>query len=626
MTAPHWFRSTAQARPGVPRSLDLKQLALLVGLALAAFLPFVVNGFIWDDDGHVTPPALRGLSGLTRIWFEPGASQQYYPLVHTVFWLEYHTWGLNPFGYHLVNVLLHALSAVLLWRLLSRLDVPGALLGALLFAVHPMQVESVAWISELKNALSCVFYLLAAHLFVRFWELEGSVTGWSRWRFYSLALLCFVAALLSKTVTATLPAALLLVAWWKRPRFRWRDLLEVAPMFVLGAGMGVMTAWVERQFIGASGSDWDFSFGERVLIAGRVLWFYLGKLVWPHPMVFIYPRWTIDAGEWWQHLFPVAAASGIAALYFLRHRLGKGPLVAALLYAGTLVPALGFVNFYPMRFSFVANHFAYHALIGPMALLGALGIRVHERLGGRYGRASVGLGAASIAALLALTWLQVKDYADANTLWKAVLARNPKCWIAHRNLGQDAYKRGDFALAEAHLREVVRLAPHVRSAHYDHGTALERLGRLAEAGRQYELELAAFPAESLPRVNLAGILARSGNLDGAIRLLEEATRLEPKAPQYHFNLGLANEQSGRLPSAAEQYEKAARLAPDVGLFLENYTRVMAQLDELDRAAATLERIVAEHPGSAVARTALEKVRRLQAKRPKDVGKSPPGRS
>lgn len=345
----------------------------LPGLLLAvsvfiAYQPVLRGGFIWDDDDYVTNNwTLHDFNGLKHIWFDTQATPQYYPLVHTTFWLEYHAWKLNPVGYHVVNVLLHALGSILLWRVLKRLELPGAWLAAAVFALHPVNVESVAWITERKNVLSAVFFFAAAWAYLRFaGESEGKKRRWSWW----LAALClFVCALLSKTVACSLPAVLLLVRWWKKKRLQAGDVLPMVPFFIAGLWLGLQTARLEEHHVGASGAEWSFSLGERCLIAGRALWFYAGKLVWPVKLTFVYPRWQMDAGIWWQWLFPAAALAIVATLWFARKRIGRGPLVAVLVFAGALFPALGFVNVYPMRFSFVADHFQYLASIGIIVLV-----------------------------------------------------------------------------------------------------------------------------------------------------------------------------------------------------------------------------------------------------------------
>src|SRR5688572_21356693 len=311
---------------------------VLLAMTLIAYLPAFRAGFIWDDPDYVVNNAtLRSLDGLRQIWFVPRATPQYYPLVHTSFWIEYQLWGLNPSGYHAVNVLLHALASILLWRVLKLLEVPGAWLAAGIFALHPVHVESVAWVTERKNVLSGVFYLASALAFLHF---EETAEPRRRWRFYAMSLLLFVVALLSKTVTASLPAAILLVAWWKRGRVTWRDLMPLIPFFVTGVALALRTAQFEREHVGASGAEFDFTWAERILIAGRAAWFYAWKLIAPVNLSFIYPRWTIDDRAAAQYAFPIAAIALVMTLALLRRRIGLGALVAVLFFGGTLVPAL----------------------------------------------------------------------------------------------------------------------------------------------------------------------------------------------------------------------------------------------------------------------------------------------
>ena len=338
--------------------------AALVLAVLFVYQPAWHGGFIWDDDAHVTRPELRSWHGLYRIWFDLGATQQYYPLLHSAFWLEHKLWGDATLGYHLVNILLHATAAVLVALILRRLAIPGAYLAAAIFALHPVQVESVAWITELKNTLSAVFYLGAMLVYLRFDQTRKTPLYW--W-----ALGLFVLGLLSKTVTATLPAALLVIFWWRQGRLSWRrDVVPLLPFFGLGAAAGVLTAWVERKLIGAEGAAFELTIIERCLIAGRAIWFYLGKLVWPAELIFIYPRWHVSQAIWWQYLFPAAALLLLAVLWGLRRR-WRGPLAGLLFFVGTLLPVLGFCNVYPFIYSFVADHFQYLASLGMITLASA---------------------------------------------------------------------------------------------------------------------------------------------------------------------------------------------------------------------------------------------------------------
>src|ERR1019366_5406053 len=338
---------------------DLGAFALIVCAAFLAYLPALRGGMLWDDAGHVTRLDLRPLHGLWRIWADPGATQQYYPLLHSAFWVEHSIWGDSVLFYHLVNVALHALAACLVVKIARRLALPGAWLAGLVFALHPISVEAVAWISEQKSTLSGVFYLASALAYLRFDQSRRASRYW-------LALGLFVLALLTKTVTATLPGALLVVLWWQRGRLEWkRDLRPLLPWFALGASAGLFTAWVERTFIGAKGADFTLTLVQRGLLAGRAICFYAGKLVWPANLTFISPRWNIDPGEWWQYLFPAGVLALAIGLWLVARR-DRGPLAGFLIFAGTLFPVLGFLNIYPFRYSYVADHFQYLASLGIM--------------------------------------------------------------------------------------------------------------------------------------------------------------------------------------------------------------------------------------------------------------------
>ena len=435
-------------------------------LVLASYWPVLDAGFIWDDDAYVSENStLRDGEGLHRIWFEARATPQYYPLVHTSYWLEHAAWGLDPTGYHLDNVLLHFLCAWLVWRILVSLGVPGAWFAAALFALHPVHVESVAWITERKNVLSGVFYLGAMLAFLRFdpplgeaaaTEEEGAPLRSRRPGMYILGFLLFIAALLSKTVTVTLPAALLLIHWWKRGRLGKRQILPMAPLFVVGLGFGLMTIALEKTQVGATGAEWSLSPIERVLVAGRALCFYLEKLVWPVDLSFIYPRWQIDDGQVHQFIFPIAFGILLVALWGLRGRIGRGPIAGLLFFAGTLFPALGFFDVFPHRYSYVADHFQYLASLGVLVPLGSA-------IAGALGRLPRPAGWAAQALILSvlgiLVSLQTRPYRDIESLWLDTLSKNPDSYLAHSSLAGIQMQRGDLREAVAHYREALRVKP-----------------------------------------------------------------------------------------------------------------------------------------------------------------------
>lgn len=533
--------------------------ALLVAMTAAAYIPALEAGFIWDDDHYVTEnPVLRDLAGLRQIWFEPRSVAQYYPLTFTTLWVEYQLWELEPFGYHLVNVLLHALNAILFWRILRVLGLPGAWLAGAIFAVHPITVESVAWITERKNVLSGACYLGAALAYLRFAP-PGDEARQS-WSWYALAIALFVAALMSKTVTATLPAGLILVLWWKRGRFPTGDAIALLPFFVLGIAAGLGTAWLERVHVGAMGDEWDHSFVERCLIAGRVFWFYPWTLVWPDNLAFFYPRWQIDAAAWWQYLFPTAALIALGGLFLLRHRLGSGPLVAVLLYAGTLAPALGFLNVYPMRYSFVADHFAYLAILGLIALAAAAAARLASRWGLAQTNAQA-LVAGLLILLSVLTWQRSLVFDNPETLWRDVIAKNPDGWAGRVNLGGVLADSGEIDEAIAQMEAALDLSPTSPEVHNALGAMWDQQGDLARAETHFREALRITPQYYAAYTNLGIVLNSTGRSEEAVKVLTLAVRLKPRYADAYYHLGEALMARGYPGEAARSFATVLLLAP-----------------------------------------------------------------
>ena len=525
--------------------------SLIFFATLIAYLPALGGGTIWDDAGHITRADLQSLAGLMRIWFEPGATQQYYPLLHSAFWFEHLLWGDAPFAYHLVNVLLHATAACLFGVLLRRLAVPGAWFAAAVFALHPVCVESVAWIAEQKNTLSTVLYLCAALAYLRFDSSRKSTH-------YAVASVIFIAALFTKTVTATLPATLLVLFWWQRGRLdARRDVAPLLPWFAVGAASGLFTAHFERVLIGAQGSDFALSWLERGLLASRVVWFYLGKLIWPGDLIFIYPRWHIDSSAAWQWLFPLLtlALLGVAASWTRRSR---APLAALLIFGGSLFPALGFVNVFPFIFSFVADHFQYLASLGAIALAAAALPFALKRL-------PRGLAVATPALLLVglgtLTFLQAGMYRDLITLYETTLARNPACWMAHNNLGNALAADGRVDEAASHFETAIKLRPDYPEAESNLGDALNQLRRFSESVPHLERAVARQPNFAEAHNNLGVALMETGRGAEGMTAFATAIRLRPGYARAHLNLAIALARSGRMAEAERERAEALRLNP-----------------------------------------------------------------
>ena len=508
---------------------------------------------IWDDYAHITRPELRSLDGLKRIWFQFGATQQYYPLTHSVFWLEHGLWGDSPLRYHLTNILLHIVSALLLFKILRWLEVPGAYLATVIFALHPVQVESVAWMTELKNTLSGTIYLAAALAYLEF-DRERKKA------FYVAALSLFVLALMAKTVVATLPAALLLVFWWNRGSLSWKkDVFPLLPFFIAGIAFGLLTAWMEQNFVGAEGSEFKLSFIERLLIAGRAFWFYLGKLLWPANLVFIYPRWNVSEWVWWQYLFPAAVFLLFTILWLRRWR---GALVGFLFFAGTLFPALGFLNVYPFRFSYVADHFQYLASIGPIALAAA-GISLALNYLAKSNRflypSTCGV---LILTLGVLTWRQSGMYSNLETLFRTTIERNPACWIAYNNLGVALLEKGQADEAIAQYQEALEIKPDYADAHSNLGSVFLQKGQVDEAVSHYQKALEIEPNFAGAHSNLGSALLQKGQVDEAIAHYQKALELRPDKTDAHNNLGNALLRKGKVDEAIIQFQQALEIKPN----------------------------------------------------------------
>jgi len=612
------FRRSA----GLVQAAIIGRAALVFAAVMLAYLPAIRAGFIWNDRDYVTKPELQSVAGLGRIWFELGATEQYYPVLHTAFWLEHRLWGDAAVGYHLLNVLLHATSACLLALILRRLAMPGAWLAAFLFALHPVCVESVAWIAEQKNTLATALYLASLLVYLDFDRHRARSS-------YLLASGLFLLALLSKSVTATLPAALLVIFWWQRGRFAWRrDLRPLLPWLAAGAAFGLFSGWVERTYIGARGADFALTLVERTVLAGRAFWFYLAKLVWPADLIFIYPRWRVDATEPWQWLFPLGGAALLAGLWVLRRRI-RAPLAALLFFGGSLFPVLGFFNVYAFVFSFVADHWQYQPSLGPIVLAAAGAAWWMERQALPARRTGGALAAVLLAVLGVLTWRQCGLYRDMETFYRRTLAANPACWMAHNNLailliesgrsrealphleqaararpddpepqnnlGNALTQAGRPQEAVAHLERALELAPHYAEAEFNLGRALAGLGRPGDAMAHYEQALRDRPGYAEAENNLGNLLLAAGRAPEAAAHFATALRSDPKMGEAEYNLALALTAMSRTQAAVPHYEAALRGNPANAEIHYHLAIALTNLQRTDEAIAQFQEAIRLRP-------------------------------
>jgi Flp pilus assembly protein TadD len=526
--------------------VDVAGLILIFCLVLIAYYPSLNGGFLWFDGYHVTAPALQSLRGLWRIWTDPGTTSQYFPLLHSAFWLEHRLWGESAQGYHLLNLILHSLSAFLVVLVVRRLRLPGAWLAGLIFALHPVCVESVAWISEQKNTLSTAFYLAAGLAFLRFDD--------SRKRsHYFWAAGCFVLALLCKSTTATLPLAILIVLWWRHGRLAWkRDFLPLLPWICVGAADACFAAWVEKTYSVTQNLDPALSLAERFLLSGRTFWFYLSKLVWPADLAFLYPRFKIEAGTWHQYLYTVSLLALLAVFWTLRSR-WRGPLAGLLFFLVTLFPVLGIMGFFQTRDSFVADSFQYVACLGVLIPIASGLAMTAKRMSGpgffegsrrpgkRKGIVAGVFGGLLLLTLGVLTWRQSSIYRDQETFWRAAIAANPASSMPYNNLG-------DILLQQQRADEALKFC------------------RMAVALK---------PGGAEENANLANVLRYKQQLEEAAVYYRKASKLKPNFASFHGGLATTLVDLGKIKEAIDEYETAIRLDPTNGLVANNLAWILA---------------------------------------------------
>jgi protein O-mannosyl-transferase len=538
-------------------SSRLKVFLLALGLGaltLAVYRTAWHGGFIWDDDRYVTNNhLLLAPDGLRRIWFSLDAPSQYFPLAYTLLRIERSFWALNPAGYHFVNILLHIANALLVWRLLVRLNVPGAFFAAAIFALHPVQVESVAWISEVKNVLMAFFFLLTLLAWVEHVDPKNE----RRRLFHVAALICYALALFAKSTACTLPAALLLVLWLKRKPIGRREIFEIVPFVTMAIGVGLIAIWWEKYH---QGTRMLVSLAplERILIASRAVWFYLSKIFWPSNLTFIYPQWKIDSANPVAYFWLILCGGAATLIYYVRRFLGRGPEVAAVFFVTTVGPLLGFIMLYTFRFTFVADHYQYLACIGPIALASA-GLAILCRRSESFRWAVTALGVVILAALFFLTTRQATMYRDLETLWRTTIAKNPGCWMALNNLGVLQLEKGDIDDAIEKYQQSLRLCPDYPEAHYNLGSARLQQGQPDDAIRECETALKLLPNEPDAHVVLGNAFLAKDDVDQAMREYAKALTIRPDDANAHYNLGLAWQKKGDADQADREFQKANEL-------------------------------------------------------------------
>ena len=555
---------------------------ILAAVTILVYRPAWNGGFLWDDDVYITHnELLTAPDGLRRIWFSLDSPSQYFPAVYTTFRIEHAFWGLNSTGYHWVNLVLHVANALLVWLVLARLKVPGAWLAGAIFALHPVQTESVAWITERKNVLMGFFFLLTLLAWIAF------VDGRTKrpWLFYGLALILYLLALSAKTTACTLPAALFLILWLQRTPITWKRVSQIIPFLILGIAMGALAIWWERYHQGTSRAVFTFlSPIERLLVASRAVWFYLSKLIWPSNLTFIYPRWDIAPTHLLNYVWLLAGVIACGVIYFLRRYLGRSVEVAAGFFVATLSPVLGFIMLYTFRYTFVADHYQYLACIGPIALAAAGLLTLADTF--KNSRTLILSAALCVVAVFAtLTWRQAAMYGNIETLWRTTLARNPGCWMAHNNLGIVLFGKGQLDDAIRHYRTTLEMQPGFWDADYNLGTALLGKGQVDEAIFYCDKAVRMQPNDPDAQVALANALLQKKQIDDAIVHYQKAVAIRPDYFLARYGLGHALLERGALDACIEHSRAALLIQPNNA---DCHTVLAIALDEKNQSAEAIE--------------------------------------
>jgi tetratricopeptide (TPR) repeat protein len=614
----------------------LPQVLLIAGLTVWIYWPSLRGEFIWDDNWYLTNnPLMRGVSGLWKFWAQPGSWVEYYPVQETVQWAQWELWGTETLGYHLTNVALHIISALLVWRLLAKFGLRLAWVGGVIFAVHPVQVESVAWISELKNTLSLPFFLLAMCSWIDFEESR-------RQEDYQNALGLFLLALLCKITMAPFAVVILLYAWWKRGRVDLLDLKASGPFFIIAIGLGIVSMVVGHLYLERGHAPPDKidmgSLFERIGGAGVITMVYLARVFLPVGIMLGHPQWQVSFVAWIGYVGWLALLGMGWWIWTKRATWGRHMALGLGFFLITLAPFLGFETVSYMKFTWVLDHLLYIPMIGIIGLvvagLGSLEGKLPT--GGRF--VVMGMVGVLVIGMAAESRTFAGLFLNEQTLWSYTLQRNPDFWMGHDNLGEALLVQKKYAEAIPEFEAVIRLKPDFDEGYYNLGVALDESGKTAEAEAKYREAIALNPsnarayltladlektkgniaeAEDLLRhavavnpnysaaqIDLGDILVETGRAEEAASLYEQAIEANPDFAQLYYNLGNALLKSGHVPEAIVQFQAAVDLDATVAPMHENLGVALARSWRMPEAISEFQAALAIDPGYQAARDNL----------------------
>jgi tetratricopeptide (TPR) repeat protein len=623
--------------------VTLLQAALIMGVGLWIYSPALHGDWLWDDDVYLYKnPLMNDPARLWKAWFQPGSFMEYYPIEQTVQWFQWQLWHDDTFGYHLTNVILHIVNALLVWRLLAKFGLPLAWLGGLIFVSHPVNVESVAWIVELKNTLSLFPFLLAMCAWIDYEEGRRS-------RDYLLALGLFLVAMLCKITMAQFPVVILLYAWWKRGRISWSDLRASAPFFVISlvlfeAALGAGRSFAQGVQLGTAGLLPLGGLLSRIALAGLSISSYFSNCFLPVKLLPIYPVWAVDPPSLLQFLPWLVLAGMICWLWRKRESWGRHALLGLGFFLLNLAPFLAFgLTFYP-RDSWVMNHFLYIPIIGLIGLVVAAIGNIDQRLSKATHPYSTGI----LTLVIVLLAFQSHGYAAAftneETLWTYTLERNPGAWTAHINLGKILLMENQLEEAQDHFEAALRANPDSAMANANLGVTLVQMGRVQEGVEQFRKALSLNPNDAVTHNNLGIVLAQTGQVPEALRQFQYAIKVQPNYaepynnrgntfltmgrlddarenygqalkinPGYaeaHYNLGNVLLKQGQNSDALEQYAEALKINPDYIDARNNMGLVLGQMGRIPEAIEQFEDVLQINPDNQTARNNLAQLRHL----------------
>ncbi len=565
---------------------DLIRVSFLVLAVSLSYYPVLEAGTIWDDKAVFDNPAIRDPDGLRKIWLEPASLRpfeiHYWPMVYTSFWIEYRFWGDTPQGYHIINVVLHLVNSLLIWRIGRKLLLPGSWAAAMIFGLHPVHVESVAWIMERKDVLSALFFLIAVNQYDRFLLNKSGLN-------YTLSLMAYLCGLLSKSIVITLPVTLFLIS-----RFRMKSRSEafaLIPFLLIGA---IHTVFDLIFSSGIELMDFSLSLGEKFIIAGRSLWFYVIKLVYPANLMVIYPRWKVDPNQMAQYGYVILYAGMLGILWTFRKKWGMHWSAFALFYTITLIPVLGFVPFGYMRYAYVADRFQYLASAGPIFI----SILVYDRIVNRFNPSlaiQIVIPVFVFGILGVRTWNQSTHYQNKDTLFRYVITKNPDAYIAHYNLASEAANRDDYQTAMRHYLEVYRIKPLHGDTLMQLGTAMLQLRRWTEAEKYLSMDIANRPWNVNSHLNQGNARLHLGNIDGAIQSYRNALQLDAMNAKAHNNLGFCLAEQGMENEALDHYRKSLIQDPESQETLLNLARLLHHSNLTSEAAIHYRKLLQLNP-------------------------------